>query len=279
MALRKPVRSVEEEIIAYYTDSYDETRRLKSDIGPLERARTQELMQRYLPPAPAVVLDIGGATGVYSFWLAGLGYDVHLVDIVPSHIEQANRVSLQADSPRLASVRVGDARELAFDDGSADGIVMHGPLYHLPDREDRLRAIAEAGRVLRPGGVLLAFAINRYAGLIFGLLRGHVFDPAYHRMIRTEVETGRRQDPPLWASTFPNAFFHHPRELEAELQASGLTCERTLGILGPAWMVPDLDASWQDEAKRQVILDIARLTENEPVLGPRLMAVARKPAS
>jgi hypothetical protein len=43
-------------------------------------------------------------------------------------------------------------------------------------------------------------------------------------------------------------------------------------------MVPDLDESWQDAAQRQVLLDIARLTENEPVLGPRLMAVARKPA-
>jgi hypothetical protein len=44
-------------------------------------------------------------------------------------------------------------------------------------------------------------------------------------------------------------------------------------------MVPDLDASWQDEAQREIILEIARLTEAEPVLGPRLMAVARKPAS
>ena len=50
-----------------------------------------------------------------------------------------------------------------------------------------------------------------------------------------------------------------------------------MGILGPAWMVPDLDGSWKDTAQREVILDIARLTENEPVLGPRLMAVARKP--
>ena len=56
-----------------------------------------------------------------------------------------------------------------------------------------------------------------------------------------------------------------------------MICEGTLGILGPAWMVPDLDKSWQDPAQRQVILDIARLTENEPVLGPRLMAVAHKP--
>jgi hypothetical protein len=91
------------------------------------------------------------------------------------------------------------------------------------------------------------------------------------------VKTGRRENPPHWALTFPNAFFHLPGELEAEIQVSGLIHEITLGILGPAWMVPNLDDSWQDEVRREVMLDIARLTENEPVLGPRLMAVARKP--
>jgi hypothetical protein len=123
---------------------------------------------------------------------------------------------------------------------------------------------------------LLAFAITRYAGLIYGLRRGYVFDPAYQRMIRTEVATGHRENPPAWLSTFPNAFFHHPDELGGELRQGGLIHEITLGILGPAWMVPDLDASWQDEAQREVILEIARMTENEPVLGPRLMAVGRR---
>ena len=49
-----------------------------------------------------------------------------------------------------------------------------------------------------------------------------------------------------------------------------------LGMLWPAWKVPDLDDSWQDSRQREVILDIARLTENEPVLGPRLIAAAHK---
>ena len=269
--------SVAQKIIDHY-NTYDEAGRLKNDIGPLELLRTQELIMRYLPPPSAVILDVGGATGTYSFWLAGLGYSVHLVDVVPRHIEQAMQAARQPESPQLASLRVGDARALDFGDGFADAIVMHGPLYHLTDRGDRLRAIAEAKRVLRPGGVLLAFAITRYAGLIFGLLQGYVFDPAYHKMTRTEVITGQRENPPDWLGTFPNAFFHHPDELKAELQAGGLIHENTLGVLGPAWMVPNLDESWQDEAQREVILEIARLTENEPVLGPRLMALARKPA-
>jgi SAM-dependent methyltransferase len=262
-------------IIDHY-NVYDETERLKHDIGPLELVRTRELMSRYLPPAPAVVLDVGGATGVYSFWLAGLGYSVHLVDIVPRHIEQAREAAQVPGSPQLASMRVGDARSLDFDAGFAAAVIMHGPLYHLSDREDRLRAIAEAGRVLCPGGVLLAFAITRYAGLIYGLTKGHVFDPAYHAMIRNEVQTGQRENPPPWAFTFPNAYFHHPDELKAEVEDAGLHHEATLGILGPAWMVPNLDASWADPAQREVILDIARLTEHEPVLGPRLLTIARK---
>jgi len=269
--------SVAQKIIDHY-NTYDESERLKNDIGPLELLRTQELVRRYLPPPPADILDVGGATGTYSFWLASLGHSVHLVDIVPRHIEQAMQAACHPKSPRLASLRVGDARKLDFDDGFADAIIMHGPLYHLADQRDRLCAIAEAKRVLRPGGVLLAFAITRFAGLIFGLLRGYVFDPAYHKMIRTEVKTGLRENPPAWLRTIPNAFFHHPDELKAELQAGGLIHENTLGILGPAWMVPNLDESWQDEAQREVILEIARLTEDEPVLGPRLMAVARKPA-
>jgi ubiquinone/menaquinone biosynthesis C-methylase UbiE len=271
----QPPKPIERETIDHY-NSYDESERLTKDIGPLELIRTKELITRYLPPPPAVVLDVGGASGVYSFWLASLGYTVHLVDLVPRHIEQAARRSQEPHVPQLAGMKVGDARKLPFPDAFADIITMHGPLYHLPDRADRLRAIAEAKRVLRPGGVLLAFAITRYAGLIFGLSRGYVFDPVYLQMIRTEVKTGHRENPPAWLHTFPNAFFHHPDELRAELQDGGLIHESTLGILGPAWQVPDLDASWADEAQRDVILEIARMTEHEPVLGPRILAVARK---
>ena len=126
--------STTQSIIDHYA-TYDEAERLKHDIGPLELVRTRELMLRYLPPAPATVLDIGGATGIYSFWLAGLGYDVHLVDIVPRHIEQAREAAQEPGSPQLASMRVGDARSLDFDDNFADAIVMHGPLYHLPERD------------------------------------------------------------------------------------------------------------------------------------------------
>ena len=264
-----------DQIIAHY-GRYDESKRLQNDIGPFEFAKTKELLARYLPAVPAVVLDVGGGTGVYSFWLAGLGYTVDLVDIVPRHIQLAGEEARKPGAAQLRAMRVGDARCLDDPDESADAVVMHGPLYHLANRADRLQALAEARRVLRPGGVLCAFAITRYAGLIYGLLQGHIFDPDYLRMIMREVQTGRREDPPPWAFTFPNAYFHHPDELRAEIDESGLRWEATLGVLGPAWMAPDLEQNWQDETRREVLMRLADLVEHEPVLSPRILAVARK---
>src|SRR3712207_9115180 len=63
--------------------------RLDAGYGPLEQERTRETLARYLPPSPAVIADIGGGAGVYALWLAGRGYEVHLRDPVPLHIEQA----------------------------------------------------------------------------------------------------------------------------------------------------------------------------------------------
>ena len=275
MNAAKSSRAMTGKIIEHY-NRYDESQRLQHDIGPFEFAKTKELIQRFLPPAPADILDIGGGTGVYSIWMAGLGYTVHLVDIVPRHFELAQEETRKPGVARLSSLRVGDARALDFGDECADAVLLHGPLYHLALRTERLKVLAEARRVLRPGGVLCAFAITRYAGLIYGLLHGHVFDPDYLEMKCREVETGRRENSPPWAFTFPNAYFHHPDELRAEVLECGLQLKSVLGVLGPAWMVPELEQNWQDEARRAVLMRLSNLVENEPVLSPRLLAVAYK---
>ncbi len=264
--------------LAEHYSGADEAHRLERGIGPLEYERTRELLVRELPDTPATVLDVGGASGAYSFWLAGLGYAVHLVDIVPLHIEQAIQRSRLPGTPRLASMSVGDARSLKLADDSMDAVLMHGPLYHLTERKDRLDAIREARRVLRPDGVLLAFGVTRYASIMVGLLDGRVWKPDFVEMVREEVETGlhRRCASNSKTGSLETAFFHHPDELQGELLEGGLVHERTLGVLGPAWMAQEFDKSWADEKRRGVLLDIARLLEGEPVLGPRIMAVARK---
>ena len=135
------------DVIDHY-QQVDEDSRLQTGWFRLEHARTQELLMRHLPPSPATVLDIGGGSGIYSFWLASRGYDVHLVDPVPKHIEQARS---HARQHAIASMRVGDARHLEQHDGSADAVLLLGPLYHLTDHADRLRSLRGGCRLVPHG--------------------------------------------------------------------------------------------------------------------------------
>jgi ubiquinone/menaquinone biosynthesis C-methylase UbiE len=266
---RQPIPA---EILAHYGQG-TEAGRLSRGIGPLEEARSRELIARYLPPPPAVVYDVGGGPGAYAFWLAGLGYEVHLVDATPLHIEQARARAGDSDAPAPASMEVGDARDLQRPDGVADALILHGPLYHLLERADRLAALAEARRVLRPGGLLLAFAITRYASTLRGLTSGWVWDEAYLEMCIHELETGEHRQPAGWPKLFTTAFFHHPRELEVELVDAGFLCREVLAVQGPVWMVPDFEENWQNEARRDVLLLLSRLMENEPAMSPHILAV------
>jgi SAM-dependent methyltransferase len=272
-------KSLSPEIIDYYATGR-ELDRLTRGIGPLELARTQELVERFLPSPPAVVFDIGGGPGVYSCWLARLGHEVHLVDAMPLHIEEAQRASAAQPGAPLATMEVRDARALTWADGCADGVLLHGPLYHLTDRQDRLAAIREAARILRHGGVLLAFGITSHASTLVGLVNWWVHDRDYFEMCRRELTEGLHLQPPNWPSLFTTAYFHRPGELEAELEEAGLAHEVTLAVQGPGWLVPDFEEKWQDPEQRETILRIVRLMETDAgALGmsPHLLAVAHKP--
>src|SRR5262249_25738546 len=156
------------EILVHYGTGL-EIERLRHGAGLLELLRTQDILERTLPPAPGVVLDVGGGPGVYACWLARKGYEVHLSDPIPLHIEQAREAALHQPDRPLASAVQGDARTLDRPTASADGVLLLGPLYHLVERRERMAALAEAARVLKPGGRLFAVGISRWASLLDGL--------------------------------------------------------------------------------------------------------------
>ena len=150
-------RSIEQ----YYAE-YPEHERLSSARGQLEFERTKRIVQRFLPSPPAIVADVGGGTGPYSFWLASLGYEIHLIE--PSiRLVEVCRSQMQANpsQARPRTVKVGDARSLWLGDSSCDAVLMFGPLYHLTERDDRIGALRESPR---SEGRWLCFRSNHHAG-------------------------------------------------------------------------------------------------------------------
>lgn len=273
-----PSEALSEEIIRYYMRGKEETR-LTIGIGPLEHARTKELIGRYLPESPQIVIDVGGGPGAYACWLARADHEVHLIDAVPLHVEQARQRSAAQPEKPLASCQVGDARQVPLRNGSADVVLLFGPMYHLLGKKDRLRALRECWRVLRPAGLLLAAGISRFASLHVGLARGWIDDGDFWRMVESELVDGRHLPPESWPTLFTTAYFHHPHELRSEVVEAGYEHLATLAIEGAGWLVPDLEERWQVQRQREAILAAVRQTEQEhTVLGlsPHLMAVARK---
>ncbi len=265
------------EILEHYSQGVERDR--LATWGRLEWVRTTELLVRFLPRPPAVVLDVGGAEGVYALPLAAAGYSVHLIDPLAAHVDAARTASLRQPDAPLESTSVGDARDLStFSDNSVDAVLMLGPLYHLIDASDRARALAEAHRVLRPGGRLLAAAISRYASTLDGLRTNATLDPTFDAIVAEDLRSGVHRNPdvanrPEW---FTLAYFHHPDELAAEVTAAGFSDSAVLAIEGPATV--DSDALSNPESRAVILRAIARVESEAALLGasPHLMAVATR---
>ncbi|MBD2742297.1 class I SAM-dependent methyltransferase [Coleofasciculus sp. FACHB-1120] len=258
-----------------------EAERLLNSVGQLELARTQELLSRYLPPPPATIFDVGGGTGIYAFWLAQQGYEVHLIDAVPLHIEQAQRSSESQQARPLASMAVGDARQLNREEASVDVVLLLGPLYHLTERSDRMTALAEAHRILRNGGIVFAAGISRFASTLAGLFEGKLDDPEFVKIVQGDLTDGQHRNPNNHPDYFTTTFFHHPEELKTEIEEAGLQCQGVFAIEGPGWLLQNFEERWGDSARRERLLEAIRWLETEPStlgMSAHMMAIAHKSA-
>lgn len=264
-------------INTFYNSTQMEADRLGQHVFQLEKIRSQEIILRYLKPAMNIA-DIGGATGAYSFWLHDLGHRVHLLDAAEFHIETATKISITDNKP-LATITLGDARQLPFDEEQFDLVLLFGPLYHLQEKGDRVNSIKEAKRVLKKGGVLLAATISRYASLFDGFWQGFIDDPAFENILKQDLNTGDHSNPVNNPMYFTDAHFHTQNEIEKEFTTAGFTEFETIAIEGFGWLRPDFMKRWNDEDARNKMLEYIRQTENDPIMigiSAHVMTVARK---
>jgi SAM-dependent methyltransferase len=243
------------DLLDFYERRYREDDRLRATPhGRLELVRTRELLERFLPPPPARVLDVGGGTGIHAQWLAEAGYAVRLLDLVPAHVEVA---------AALAGVdaALGDARTLPEADATFDAVLLLGPLYHLLDRTDRLRALREARRVARPGAPVFAGAVSRHTTLLDYAAEGHL-DEEKARLAARVIETGHYEG----RFGFTDAYFHTPQELGEEVAAGGLESVVVFGVQGPMWTVLDAYGIERFDELLPAALLCARAVEQDPAV-------------
>lgn len=265
---------IDARIQEYYGTEFDEADRLvgRSGAGVLEFERTQAIIRSLVPPASRII-DVGGGTGVHAAALAADGYDVMLVDPVPQHVEQAR-------AHGTFQVRRGDVRDLAELPASFDAALLLGPLYHLDDRDDRLRALRIVRDLVRPHGWVFAAAISRmattcWAAFVEPMLTDHPRERSpMPEPWRRLIEDGRGG---LTGAGFPGGHFHLSDEFEQELLDAGLFDVSVRGLEGPAGQARDIVREMDPR-----LIDAARMLadrfETLPALrdfSPHLLGIGR----
>lgn len=271
-----------EQIMACYNQGLEKSR-LSRGIEKLELERSKEIISRYIQGSGLVIYDIGGGAGVYSGWLAEQGHEVHLFDLASRSADMAAELNQQLTRP-IQSIEVADARQIARADKSADAVLLMGPLYHLTEREDRIAALAEAKRLLKDGGILIAAAITRYGAMLYGLsVYGRdnqlINEDDFMFMIEREISEGQHVRPDKYPGFIARSYFHLPNELQEEMEAVGLEHLQTLAVEGPVWIIPTFEEKWSDESSRNRLIQLSRQVEEEnSIMGmsPHIISVAVK---
>jgi SAM-dependent methyltransferase len=237
---------------AHY-DQYAEREWERLQRHRTEFALTCRTLADYLLPPPGRILDVGAGPGRYAIQLTRLGYHVTLLDFsqrsLDLALEMAGREGVYLPPP-VRGDAVALPEEIAGEatDGLFDAVLLMGPLYHLLTIEERLAAVQQANRVLRPGGLIFAAFITRFAPLRDLAVHSPRWILDHPHRYRLLLEEGC--NPARDGSAFPDSYFAHPNEI-APLMATGgfaqealVNCEGILagheeavnGLEGESWV-------------------------------------------
>lgn len=267
---------ISKELEAFYNQASEETR-LDNGMGFFEFERIKSLIERHIKSPKITIVDVGGGTGKYSEWLAEKGHAVHLIEPVQKHIQLAEKRSNKLKNK--FTVTLGESKNLHLTDNSTDLVILHGPLYHLQKKEDRLATILEAKRILKNGGLILGFAINSSASTVAGLMQGLVHKKPFLDMCKTELTTGIHNAPKEFPWLLAEGFYHKPKQLKKEFSSQGLEILNLFAVEGIIWLDTEYFANMLHPQKKKTLLDLLKTTElDESVLSfsPHMMLVARK---
>lgn len=166
------------------------------------------------------------------------------------------------------AAKLGDARALDEPDDSTDVVLLLGPLYHLPERADRVAVWAEAERVCSTGGLIVAAVISRFASLHDMLIRDKLSEPGIVDIVASDLRDGQHRNPDNVEGLFTTAYFHHPDEIAGEARDAGVVLDRIIGVEGMAGFADEFQGRLDDESTRQDLLDLLRgVEEDRSIIG------------
>jgi ubiquinone/menaquinone biosynthesis C-methylase UbiE len=266
-----------DKIKEFYSNEMEKDR-LNQELFLLEGIRTKEIIGRYLSKKTMTIADIGGGAGYYAFWLQSTGHNVHLVDLSPKNIELVQDRS-EKTGVHLAKSEIGDATKLTLPDEQFDLVLLLGPLYHIIDRTERIKALKEAKRILKPGGFILAAIISRYASLFDGFKRDLIYDDQFANLLNNDLDTGVHLNETGNPEYFTTAYFHTPAEIKEETRESGLYLEKLLAVESFGWIADRFAEKAADKNYMHKLLSIInKLETNEDLIAmsQHIIAVAKK---
>ena len=201
-----------------YYSNHDEDGRLASKHGQVEYLTTMRYITRYLQPGTRI-LEVGAGTGRYAHALAKMGYMVDAVELIPHNIEI---FKINARPGEKVSIHQGNALDLAeFEDETYDMTLVLGPMYHLYAVDDQLKALSEALRVTRQGGLIfVAYCISDASVIDHGFKRGlaaqliekQMMDPDTFKTFSTPADLFqlyRKEDIDALMTHFPVTRLHY----------------------------------------------------------------------
>lgn len=208
----------------------------------LERNRTEfavtlQAFKEHIPQPPVRIMDIGGGPGRYSIALAQKGYEVILVDLSRSHLEFAKEKAGEAGVSLAGYVR-GNAIDLQFQKEQVDVVLLMGPLYHLLTARKREKAVSEAFKILKGGGLIFASFVTNYAPIRWV----GKYEPGWITQFQEQCEqlvaVGRATHPFGEEHSFLTyTWFAHPAEVTPLMEQAGfepvdlIACEGIISMI------------------------------------------------
>jgi len=242
-----------------YYNKFNEEKRLDSRHGQVEFITSMKFIHKYIntknPKSDFKILDIGAGTGRYSVALANEGYDVTAVELV--------KYNLGILKKKNSSVKAmqGNALNLKkLPDETFDMTLLFGPMYHLFGSTDKEKALSEAKRVTKPGGIILvAYCMNEYSVLTYAFKERHILEC---------LEQNRFTDDYHTLSTKENLYdYVRLEDINALNKACALTRIQIISPDGPAnYMRPFLNQLSEEEFQHFITYHLATC-ERQDLIG------------